>query len=129
MITSLRFYEIFLILLSQIFFTGDLTMPQIKNKNNNKTEIVSITVVYDNNPMLKGLQTDWGFALLVEVGKTKILFDTGDNGNILLSNIAKLSIDIQSIDFVFLYLIALVILPLAYVGFYVMMSSGMGESV
>ena len=33
------------------------------------------------------------------------------------------------IDFVFLYIIAGVILPLAYVGFYVMMSSGMGESI
>ena len=33
------------------------------------------------------------------------------------------------IDFMFLYIIAIVILPLAYIGFYVMMSSGMGESV
>jgi 7,8-dihydropterin-6-yl-methyl-4-(beta-D-ribofuranosyl)aminobenzene 5'-phosphate synthase len=94
--------NIIIISLLYIFFTGDLAMPQIKNINNNKAEIVSITVLYDNNPMLKGLQTDWGFACLVEVGKTRILFDTGDNGDILLSNMAKLSIDIQSIDFVFL---------------------------
>lgn len=33
------------------------------------------------------------------------------------------------INFVFMYLVAFIILPLAYVGFYVMMSSGMGESV
>jgi flagellar protein FlaJ len=33
------------------------------------------------------------------------------------------------IDFLFLYIIAIVILPLAYIGFYVMMSSGMGETV
>ena len=33
------------------------------------------------------------------------------------------------IDFMFLYLIAFMILPMAYAGFYVMMSSGMGESV
>jgi flagellar protein FlaJ len=33
------------------------------------------------------------------------------------------------IDFGFLYIIAGVVLPLAYVGFYLMMSSGMGESV
>jgi flagellar protein FlaJ len=33
------------------------------------------------------------------------------------------------IDYIFLYLIAFMILPLAYVGFYLMMSSGMGESV
>ena len=33
------------------------------------------------------------------------------------------------IDFIFLYIISLFILPLAYFGFYVMMKSGMGESV
>ena len=33
------------------------------------------------------------------------------------------------IDFVFIYLVAFLILPLAYVGFYVMMSSGMGETI
>ena len=33
------------------------------------------------------------------------------------------------IDFVFLYLIAGIILPMAYIGFYFMMSSGMGESI
>jgi hypothetical protein len=41
-------------------------------------EPVTITIIYDNNPFLKGLQTDWGFACLVEVGKTKLLFDTGE---------------------------------------------------
>jgi len=33
------------------------------------------------------------------------------------------------IDFMFLYIIALLILPMSYFGFYFMMSSGMGESV
>jgi flagellar protein FlaJ len=33
------------------------------------------------------------------------------------------------IDFIFLYIISLAILPLAYFGFYVMMKSGMGEGV
>lgn len=33
------------------------------------------------------------------------------------------------IDFAFLYIIAFMVLPMAYLGFYVMMSSGMGESV
>jgi len=33
------------------------------------------------------------------------------------------------IDYVFMYLIALMILPLAYFGFYMLMSAGMGEAV
>jgi len=99
--TLAKFNEIALLLFLQIFFTGNITMPQIKNQNN-EAEIVSITVIYDNNPYLKDLQTDWGFACLVEFGKTKLLFDTGDNGNILLSNMAKLNIDPIDIDLVFL---------------------------
>lgn len=77
-------------------------MSQIKNDNKTKIEPVTITVIYDNNPFLKGLQTDWGFASLVEFGKTKLLFDTGDDGNILISNMEKLDIDPKDIDFIFL---------------------------
>ena len=67
-------------------------MSQINNSNENKEDALLITIIYDNNPFLKGLQTDWGFACLVEVGKTKLLFDTGDNGDILLSNMERLKI-------------------------------------
>ena len=35
----------------------------------------------------------------------------------------------QGISFEFLYIIALMVLPMAYAGFYVLMSSGMGDSV
>jgi 7,8-dihydropterin-6-yl-methyl-4-(beta-D-ribofuranosyl)aminobenzene 5'-phosphate synthase len=91
-----------IILLLGIYYTGEHTMPQIKNEANTKIEPVAITVIFDNNPLLKGLQTDWGFAGLVEVGKTKLLFDTGDNGSILLSNMSKLDIHPEDIDQVFL---------------------------
>jgi len=99
---ALKFYAIVLLLFLKIFFMGDLTMTQIKNENNNKVETVGITVVYDNNQMLEGLQTDWGFACLVEFEKTKLLFDTGDDGSILLNNMSKLDIHPEDIDLVFL---------------------------
>ncbi|MGD8781193.1 MAG: MBL fold metallo-hydrolase [Ignavibacteria bacterium] len=76
-------------------------MTEIKDSTK-QPEAVNITIVYDNNPMLKGLETDWGFSCLVEVGKLKILFDTGNNGNIFLSNMNKLGINPQSIDICFL---------------------------
>ena len=96
---KLTFY---LLLLFNFLFKGDFAVSQIKSRNYDDTETVSITVVYDNNPMLEAIQTDWGFACLVKVGKTKLLFDTGDKGNILLSNMTKLGIDPKSIDFIFL---------------------------
>lgn len=59
---------------------------------------IKLTVIYDNNPINENLQTDWGFACLLEFGKFKILFDTGDNGTILLSNMNKLGIKPRSIS-------------------------------
>jgi 7,8-dihydropterin-6-yl-methyl-4-(beta-D-ribofuranosyl)aminobenzene 5'-phosphate synthase len=64
---------------------------------------MKITIVYDNTAFKKELQADWGFAALVEIKDTpKILFDTGANGKILLSNMEKLGIDAESIDEVFI---------------------------
>ena len=99
---ALKLHEIVLLLFLQMIFTGGSAMSQIKDENNNKVERVSITVIFDNNLFLKDLQTDWGFSCLVEIGKTKLLFDTGDNGMILLSNMTKLGIEPKNIDFIFL---------------------------
>ncbi len=61
------------------------------------------TIVYDNTAYLKELEPDWGFSCLVEVENTpKILFDTGTNGTILLSNMEKLHIDPSSIEEIFI---------------------------
>ena len=64
---------------------------------------MKITIIYDNTVYKKGLQADWGFSCLVEVKDTpKILFDTGADGSILLSNMEKLNIDPDSIDVIFI---------------------------
>ncbi|MEJ2615007.1 MAG: MBL fold metallo-hydrolase [Ignavibacteriaceae bacterium] len=97
-----RFSEFSLLLFTILIFTGDLSMSQIKNQNTNKVENVVITVLYDNYQMKKGLETDWGFSCLIEVGKIKLLFDTGESGEILLRNMSKLEINPENIDFVFL---------------------------
>ncbi len=66
--------------------------------------MIKITIVFDNSPpVIEGLQSDWGFAALVEVGADRrILFDTGADGKILLDNMAVLGIDPASIDDVFI---------------------------
>lgn len=64
---------------------------------------MKVTIIYDNEAYKKELKADFGFSCLVEVENTpKILFDTGTNGSILLSNMEKLSIDPSSIDEVFI---------------------------
>jgi len=64
---------------------------------------MKLTIIYDNTVFKPGLQSDWGFSCLVEVeGCPKILFDTGTDGDILLSNMRKLNIDPLSIKEVFI---------------------------
>ena len=64
---------------------------------------MKITIIYDNTAFKKDLKANWGFSCLVEVKNTpKILFDTGTNGKILLSNMEKLKIDPLSIEEVFI---------------------------
>jgi len=63
---------------------------------------VTLTVLYDNEIFKENLKSDWGFACHIKIGETNILFDTGDNGSILLSNMQKLGIDPKEIEIVFL---------------------------
>lgn len=64
---------------------------------------MKITIIYDNTAYEKKLKPDWGFSCLMEVkGAPKILFDTGGNGRILLSNMNKLDIDPNSFDEIFI---------------------------
>lgn len=58
-----------------------------------------ITLIYDNDVYREDLRADWGFSCLVEVEDAPtMLFDTGANGSILLSNMERLNIDPTTID-------------------------------
>ena len=59
---------------------------------------IRLTVVYDNVLYWKGLISDWGFSCLIEGLDRTILFDSGMNGDILMSNMSQLGIDVNGID-------------------------------
>jgi len=61
-----------------------------------------LTVVFNNEPCKKALQTAWGFACVIEGLKQTILFDTGGNGDILLANMKKLGVDPGIVELVVL---------------------------
>lgn len=64
---------------------------------------MKVTILFDNTAFNEELETDWGFSSLIELEDVpRILFDTGANGRILLSNMSKLGIDPNSIDEVFI---------------------------
>ena len=62
---------------------------------------MKITVVYDNETTKSALKPDWGFSCFIE-NKKNLLFDTGANSDILLSNMKVLGIKPEDIDIVFL---------------------------
>lgn len=62
----------------------------------------TITVIYDNYSSQKGFQTSWGFSCLVRGWGKTILFDTGGNGRLLLTNMGKVNINPHDIDMVVL---------------------------
>lgn len=51
-----------------------------------------VTILFDNVPGKAALSSAWGFSCLVE-GPSVILFDTGSDGRVLLSNMKALGID------------------------------------
>jgi len=51
---------------------------------------IKITIVFDNTTLIPDLTTEWGFACVIEIAGGKILFDTGNDGKILLTNMAHL---------------------------------------
>ena len=55
-------------------------------EKNPKNSSVTITVVYDNNEYNPELETAWGFSCLIKEENSTVLFDSGGNGKILLSN-------------------------------------------
>jgi 7,8-dihydropterin-6-yl-methyl-4-(beta-D-ribofuranosyl)aminobenzene 5'-phosphate synthase len=62
---------------------------------------VEITLLYDK-PCLKNFQGGWGLSFWIEFGNEKILFDTGWNGEVLLSNCVKKGKNVEDLTYIFL---------------------------
>jgi 7,8-dihydropterin-6-yl-methyl-4-(beta-D-ribofuranosyl)aminobenzene 5'-phosphate synthase len=59
-----------------------------------------ITVLYDAFGQPSAMQKDWGYAAFIEYGGKRILFDTGDNPDILARNAKAKGVDLTKLDFV-----------------------------
>jgi 7,8-dihydropterin-6-yl-methyl-4-(beta-D-ribofuranosyl)aminobenzene 5'-phosphate synthase len=59
-----------------------------------------ITVLYDAFGRDPALQKDWGYAAFIEIGGKRILFDTGNNAEVLSKNAAAKRVDLAKLDFV-----------------------------
>ncbi len=61
---------------------------------------VQITVLYDAFGKDAALQKDWGYSALIEYGQKRILFDTGNNPDILAQNAKAKNVDLANLDLV-----------------------------
>ncbi|WP_457595947.1 MBL fold metallo-hydrolase [Hydrogenimonas sp.] len=52
----------------------------------------SLTITFDNVPFDPGLTNLWGFSAFIETPETRLIFDTGSNGRVLLKNMARLGL-------------------------------------
>ena len=59
-----------------------------------------ITVLYDAFGKTSTMQRDWGYAALIEYEGKRILFDTGNNPEILAQNVKASGVDLTKLDFV-----------------------------
>jgi 7,8-dihydropterin-6-yl-methyl-4-(beta-D-ribofuranosyl)aminobenzene 5'-phosphate synthase len=59
-----------------------------------------ITILYDAFGNSSTMEKDWGFAALIEYGGKRILFDAGDNPDILAKNVKAKGADLSKLDFV-----------------------------
>ena len=61
-----------------------------------------ITILYDAFGKDAAMTKDWGYAALVEINGKRILFDTGDDPQILAKNVKTKGVDLRRLDFVVL---------------------------
>jgi 7,8-dihydropterin-6-yl-methyl-4-(beta-D-ribofuranosyl)aminobenzene 5'-phosphate synthase len=59
-----------------------------------------ITVLYDAFGRDASMTIDWGFSALIEIDGKRILFDTGNNADILARNVRAKGADLSRLDFV-----------------------------
>jgi 7,8-dihydropterin-6-yl-methyl-4-(beta-D-ribofuranosyl)aminobenzene 5'-phosphate synthase len=82
-----------------LLFIGYTANTSATNANIDPAK-AQITVVYDAFGQNSAMQKDWGYAALVEYGGKRILFDTGNNPDILFQNAKAKNIDLSKLDFV-----------------------------
>ena len=59
-----------------------------------------ITILYDAFGKPSAMQKDWGYAALIEYSGKRILFDAGNDPNVLKRNAKATNIDLAKLDFV-----------------------------
>jgi 7,8-dihydropterin-6-yl-methyl-4-(beta-D-ribofuranosyl)aminobenzene 5'-phosphate synthase len=82
------------------FFAGCTTPVFATEVLSGGADKAQITILYDAFGKEPAMQKDWGYAALVEYGGKRILFDTGNNPDVLEQNAKAKHVDLSKLDFV-----------------------------
>lgn len=82
------------------FFLGCTTPVCATEMSQAGYDKAQITILYDAFGKDSALQKDWGYAALVEYDGKRILFDTGNNPDVLKQNAKAKRVDLSKLDFV-----------------------------
>ncbi len=76
---------------------GAISPPQAASADPTKAQV---TVLYDAFGKPSAMQKDWGYSVFIEYGGRRILFDAGNNSDILAQNAKAKGINLSTLDFV-----------------------------
>jgi len=88
--------------IKRILFTAGLLLAMVLPLYCTPGGEVHITIIYDNYQADKRLDTDWGFACLVEYDGHKLLFDAGNKAALYKKNVKFLGINPSEIPSLFI---------------------------
>jgi len=103
----MQLYKLKSVILVSIFVTLFILSANAMSREkaaepNSDSNDLTLTIIYDNNPYEKNLETRWGFSCYVKGTKKTILFDVGGESSVLLANMRKLGIDPKTVDIIVL---------------------------
>jgi 7,8-dihydropterin-6-yl-methyl-4-(beta-D-ribofuranosyl)aminobenzene 5'-phosphate synthase len=84
-----------------LFFVW-LVGPAVSVAAQSASSAPQITILYDAFGKASAMQKDWGYSAFIEYGGKRILFDTGNNPEILAKNAKAKGVDLSRLDFVVL---------------------------
>ena len=88
--------------LAALILLSCIAVPPAASQSSAIPGAARITVLYDAFGKQPGTRKDWGYSALIEYSGKRILFDTGNNPEILEQNAKAKGADLSKLDFVIL---------------------------
>lgn len=89
-----------MMILAAVLGTVFLSQRTASERASSPVSTPQITILYDAFGKSSEMQRDWGYAALIEYSGKRILFDAGNNPDILARNAKATGVDLSKLDFV-----------------------------